>query len=70
MKDLGIVTCNTCKRDLYAKGGNTTNMSNHLATQHSIILQQCCVFDALSSTRASTSTAGKIKQLAKVILLI
>ena len=69
-RHLRIVTCNTCKRDLCAKGGNTTNMSKHLATQHGIILQQCRVFDALSSTSASTSTAGKIKQLANVILLI
>ena len=41
-----------------------------MSTQHGIILQQCCVFDTLSSTSASTSTAGKIKQLANVILLI
>ena len=62
-----LVTCNTRKRDLCAKGGNTTNMSKHLATQHGIILQQCCVSDTLSSISDSTGTAGKIKQLANVV---
>ncbi|KAJ7990589.1 hypothetical protein DPEC_G00301970, partial [Dallia pectoralis] len=44
-KDANAVICNSCKSLISAKGGTTSNMQKHLATQHAIRLQDCRVFD-------------------------
>ena len=49
-----IATCNNCKMSISAKGGTTSNMPKHLATQHAIHIQECRVFDTL---RVLTSDA-------------
>ena len=56
-KDDNIATCNSCKVSISSKGGTTTNMQKHLATQHGIHLQECHVFDTLRSSDASESPA-------------
>ena len=56
-KDDNIATCNSCQVSISSKGGTTTNMQKHLATQHGIHLQECHVFDTLRSSDASESPA-------------
>ena len=48
-----MVTGKTCKVSILSKMGTTSNMLEHLATQHAIHLQNCCVFDTLLLSNAS-----------------
>ena len=41
-----------------SKGGTTSNMLKHLATQHAIHIQQCRVFDTLLTSDASESISS------------
>ena len=61
-KDDTIATCNSCKVSISSKGGTTSNMQKHLATQHGIHLQECRVFDTLvrSSNASESSSSGVI----------
>lgn len=61
-KDTNAVICNSCKSLMSAKGGTTSNMQKHLATQHAIHLQDCRVFDTLllsdTATTSESSSSG------------
>ena len=68
--DDNIATCNNCKVSISSKGGTTSNMLKHLATQHAIHLQECRVFDTLLLTSdANESSSTIIVNLPKLLVV-
>ena len=60
--DVDSARCHKCDKSFACKGGNTSNLSKHLAKVHHIQTEKCTVFDSLarSASPVLPSTSGML----------
>ncbi|XP_033979359.1 uncharacterized protein KIAA1958 [Trematomus bernacchii] len=56
--DLDNARCQMCNKNFACKGGNTSNLSKHLAKVHHIQWEKCTVFVSSSAVAPSTSNVS------------
>jgi len=53
-----LARCLKCNKSLACQGGNTSNLSKHLAKVHHVQTEKCTGFDCLSSSSVAPSTSN------------